>query len=47
MTEVYKAMMALGCKWHAMNNYRVLCVWNHTAEPPRKVRCPHNDDVID
>lgn len=36
MTEVYKAMLALGCKWKAMNNYRVLCLWTHNAEPPRK-----------
>lgn len=36
MTEVYKAMLTLGCKWKAMNNYRVLCLWTHNAEPPRK-----------
>lgn len=35
MTEVYKAMLALGCKWYAMNNYRVLCCWVHLQEYPR------------
>jgi len=29
MTEVYKAMQLLNCAWYAMNNYRVLCLWNH------------------
>ena len=29
MTEVYKAMLALRCVWHQMNNYRVLCSWLH------------------
>jgi 5'-AMP-activated protein kinase catalytic alpha subunit len=24
MTEVYKALMSLGCKWHPVTNYRVL-----------------------
>lgn len=28
MTEVYKALLALGCKWHPITNYRVLCIWN-------------------
>lgn len=27
MTEVYKAMQALNCTWHPVNNYRVLCLW--------------------
>jgi 5'-AMP-activated protein kinase catalytic alpha subunit len=30
MTEVYKAMLALRCVWHQVNNYRVLCSWLHT-----------------
>jgi hypothetical protein len=30
MNEVYKAMMALQCIWHQVNNYRVLCLWNYT-----------------
>lgn len=29
MTEVYKAMLALRCVWHQVNNYRVLCSWLH------------------
>lgn len=29
MNEVYKAMQALSCVWHQVNNYRVLCLWNH------------------
>jgi 5'-AMP-activated protein kinase catalytic alpha subunit len=28
MTEVYKAMLSLGCRWSAMNNYRVVCMYN-------------------
>ena len=28
MTEVFKAMHALDCHWHAVNNYRVLCLWD-------------------
>jgi len=32
MTEVYKAMLALNCTWHATNNYRVLCMRYFTAE---------------
>lgn len=27
MTEVHKAMQALGCHWHPVTNYRVLCLW--------------------
>ena len=38
MTEVYKAMLALGCKWYAMNNYRILCHWSHHMPAPRKVQ---------
>jgi hypothetical protein len=29
MTEVYKAMQALGCVWHQVNNYRVICLWRN------------------
>jgi len=31
MTEVYKAMQALDCRWHQVNNYRVLCLWSHES----------------
>lgn len=31
MNEVYKAMQALKCVWHQVNNYRVLCLWNYTS----------------
>ncbi len=29
MTEVYKAMQALGCVWNQVNNYRVICLWKN------------------
>lgn len=28
MTEVYRALLSLGCLWHPVTNYRVLCIWN-------------------
>lgn len=31
MNEVYKAMQALKCTWHQVNNYRVLCLWRYTS----------------
>ena len=31
MNEVYKAMQALQCVWHQVNNYRVLCLWKYTS----------------
>lgn len=31
MNEVYKAMKALDCIWHQVNNYRVLCLWKYTS----------------
>jgi hypothetical protein len=31
MNEVYKAMQALKCVWHQVNNYRVLCLWKYTS----------------
>jgi hypothetical protein len=31
MNEVYKAMQALKCVWHAVNNYRVLCLWTYAS----------------
>lgn len=31
MNEVYKAMQALRCVWHQVNNYRVLCLWKYTS----------------
>ena len=33
MTEVYKALLALGCVWHPVNNYRVLVIWSATGNP--------------
>jgi 5'-AMP-activated protein kinase catalytic alpha subunit len=32
MTEVYKAMFALDCLWHQVNNYRVLCLWKNGGD---------------
>lgn len=34
MNEVYKAMQALQCVWHQVNNYRVLCQWKYTSGLP-------------
>ncbi len=31
MNEVYKAMQALRCVWHQVNNYRVLCLWKYIS----------------
>lgn len=31
MNEVYKAMQALKCTWHQVNNYRVLCMWQYAS----------------
>jgi 5'-AMP-activated protein kinase catalytic alpha subunit len=28
MTEVYKALMALGCEWMQLSSYRIKCRWN-------------------
>jgi hypothetical protein len=31
MTEVHKALLALGCVWYPVTNYRVLCLWKHVS----------------
>jgi hypothetical protein len=31
MTEVHKAMYALGCVWYPVTNYRVLCLWKYIS----------------
>lgn len=31
MTEVHKAMFALGCVWYPVTNYRVLCLWKYIS----------------
>jgi 5'-AMP-activated protein kinase, catalytic alpha subunit len=31
MTEVHKAMLALGCVWYPVTNYRVLCLWKYIS----------------
>lgn len=36
MNEVYKAMHALNCIWHQVNNYRVLCRWKYTSGLPSR-----------
>ena len=42
MTEVYKALMSLGCKWHPMTNYRVLVLHRfQIAESGGKRLMPH------
>jgi 5'-AMP-activated protein kinase catalytic alpha subunit len=44
MTEVYKALMALGCDWLQLSSYRIKCRWrphagghqpSHTSSPPQ------------
>merc|ERR1719171_363009 len=35
MTEVYKALMALGCQWLQLSSYRIKCKWRPNA--PRHV----------
>jgi hypothetical protein len=34
MTEVYKALHAIGCTWYAVNNYRIICQWRSAPAPP-------------
>ena len=38
MTEVHKAMFALGCVWYPVTNYRVLCLWKYISP----TRCGSN-----
>lgn len=40
MNEVYKAMQALKCVWHQVNNYRVLCLWKYTSGAVPKQNSP-------
>jgi 5'-AMP-activated protein kinase catalytic alpha subunit len=40
MNEVYKAMQALKCVWHQVNNYRVLCLWTYTSGVMPKAPSP-------
>mmetsp|Transcript_88249 Transcript_88249/g.254666 ORF Transcript_88249/g.254666 Transcript_88249/m.254666 type:complete len:688 (+) Transcript_88249:51-2114(+) len=32
MTEVYKALMALGCEWLQLSSYRIKCKWRPNAD---------------
>eukprot|EP00903_Cladosiphon_okamuranus_P009268 g8843.t2 len=34
MTEVYRALLQLGCEWHLHSSYRIQCMWKPDAEPP-------------
>ena len=36
MTEVYKALTALGCEWLQLSSYRIKCKWR-----PNAARCAH------
>ena len=36
MTEVYKALMALGCEWLQLSSYRIKCKWRPNAARGRK-----------
>ncbi|CAN0266444.1 unnamed protein product [Ectocarpus sp. 6 AP-2014] len=33
MTEVYRALLQLGCEWHLHSSYRIQCMWKPDAEP--------------
>jgi 5'-AMP-activated protein kinase catalytic alpha subunit len=33
MTEVYKALMALGCEWLQLSSYRIKCKWRPNLPP--------------
>jgi hypothetical protein len=44
MNEVYKALQALGCMWHAINNYRILCLW--TYRPTLKAEVSHSSPEV-
>ena len=37
MTEVYKALLSIGCTWYAVNNYRILCAWQVPSYSPPKM----------
>lgn len=37
MTEVYKALLSIGCTWYAVNNYRILCAWQVPSSSPPKM----------
>lgn len=39
MTEVYKALMALGCEWLQLSSYRIKCKWRPNA-PRRGFQSP-------
>jgi 5'-AMP-activated protein kinase catalytic alpha subunit len=39
MTEVYKALMALGCEWLQLSSYRIKCKWRPNL--PRKPGAAH------
>jgi hypothetical protein len=40
MNEIYKAMQALRCVWHQVNNYRVLCLWKYAYGITNRVALP-------
>lgn len=40
MTEVYKALMSLGCKWHPVTNYRVLVLHRFSISESGKKAMP-------
>jgi len=40
MTEVYKALLSLGCSWHAVTSYRVLVLHLFQVTPPSSSSSP-------
>jgi serine/threonine protein kinase len=40
MTEVYKALMALGCEWLQLSSYRIKCKWRPNGHQPGFAHVP-------
>ncbi|CAN0465850.1 unnamed protein product, partial [Laminaria digitata] len=33
-TQVYRALLQLGCEWCLLSSYRIQCLWKPDAERP-------------
>lgn len=44
MTEVHKALLALGCSWYPVTNYRVLALWKQWSETNTHTNSPEPMD---
>ena len=50
MTEVYKALMALGCEWLQLSSYRIKCRWRPNVSREvlrRQMMMPAGGDIPD